>query len=369
MKYLYSVSLFISLVSSSVLASVKTKETPFFQNSSSLNLRKQLPQVKIVGRQLWINEQPFAMQAICWNPVRKGQAHPDGLMFRNPSDEDLRIIERDFQMMKSIGVNTLRTYEPILDERVLRLVDHYELYMIVPALNYYATPFADIESRVRLLKDHPRTLLWEIGNEWNYNQFYSQPQNPIGFEGARDLVQRAAQFVRQIDQRLPISTVYGELPDAALVDSLRDIDIWAINVYSGLSFGKRFEQWLSISSKPLYIGEYGADAINRTTVDESAQELAVVKLSQEISRNLSARDSTKILIGGSLFEWSDEWWKDPNGRLDQQDIGGIAPGGGPYPDQVFNEEYWGIVDIDRHPRKAYEALLQAQQSQEKLPRD
>jgi hypothetical protein len=48
------------------------------------------------GRQLIVNGRAFVMRAVCWNPVRLGQRHPEGLMFRSPSAQDLTLIEQDF---------------------------------------------------------------------------------------------------------------------------------------------------------------------------------------------------------------------------------------------------------------------------------
>jgi hypothetical protein len=136
-----------------------------------------------------------------------------------------------------------------------------------------------------------------------------------------------------------------------------DIDIWGINFYGGLSLDDVFESWPTAGDGPMFLGEYGADAYNANTamVDTAAQAEATRVLTQAIIDNYVTDDSGST-VGGFIFEWSDEWWKDGGGSPDVQDVGGIAPGGGPHPDQTFNEEFWGIVDIDRNPRPAYDEL-------------
>jgi len=325
--------------------------------------------IKIVGRQLIVDGKPFIMKGVCYNPVRKGGTHPSGLITVNPTTEDLAAIEKDFQMMHDAGVNTIRTYEPLLDPRILDLLTKYQLHTIVPALNYYLEPFEKTTSIVTRLRNHPSTLIWEVGNEWNTNFFYSKNADPahpdgLGFHDSLNLLKHASRYIKSLDTTHPVSTV---ITRAALKNEsiwptllhLKSIDIFGVNIYRGLDFDHRLEQWSTHMTKPLYIGEFGADAFNTTinAEDDASQEVATRSLVTELLNNLSALNPNHVLIGGCIFEWNDEWWKDPKSTPNVHSTAGITePDEGPYSDYVFNEEWWGIVDIDRNPRPAYQTL-------------
>ena len=89
--------------------------------------------------------------------------------------------------------------------------------------------------------------------------------------------------------------------------------------------------------------------------DEQAQAYATTKLVGEIKEHSTSNNGP--CFGGIIFEWADEWWK--AGDPWNHDKWGIQTGGGPYPDFTHNGEYWGLVTIDRIPRKAYYAYKDA----------
>lgn len=303
--------------------------------------------IAVSGRQLLLNGKPFRIRGVCWNPVPKGENHPEGIDYPG-------LAPKDVPLMKAANINAVRTYEPLTNVSVLDQLADAGLYVLNSVYPYGGAPASDVTARVNAVKNHPAMLIWVIGNEWNYNGLYVD----MAAADAQARLNEVARLIRAADPNHPIATVYGELPPKAVVDAMPDIDLWGVNVYSGITFGDRFANWAATSSKPMFLAEYGADAFNANTgsYDPQNQAAATEALTLEIADNCSDTHSTGVALGGTLFEWADEWWKASGGSLDVHDNGGVAPGGGPYPDSTFNEEWWGIVDIDRNPRLAYDAL-------------
>ena len=344
--------------------------------------------VVLADSHLFVGGEPFIVKGVCWNPILPGETFPAGLPwfakgFDEPlNEEDRTLIVQDLQLMKEAGINTVRTYLPIVNLETLELLKKFEIYQIVPTLNFYKVSLEDVKHLVDSLKSHPTTLFWELGNEWNYNRLYSEGSHHLSLSEVTDKLVKAGNMIRQMDPYHPISTSYGELPyfskegedkpgllskkDFQRIDGV--VDAWGLNVYSGDTFKNsqgtpRAVVMKELSHKPIYFSEYGADAFNAhgRSIDEDAQAFATYKLTKEIVDELAWQKKGGNVLGGTIFEFSDEWWKAP-GAPEHHDEGGHAPGGGPHPDGIFNEEFWGVVTIDREPRKAYFELAKIYKS-------
>lgn len=258
--------------------------------------------------------------------------------------------------MRAAGINAVRTYEHLDDQQVLDALYAHGIYVFTTVYGFWQDEPSVVTERVAAVKDHKAVLGYVLGNEWNYNQLYSNGE--ISTLEARDRINAAAALVKQADPIKPVCTIYGELADLeSMIQNMPNIDMWGINAYRGIGFGDLFEQYSDIGTKPMFLGEFGADAYNANigAYDAESQAEATANLIDEIGVAFASGKT----VGGFIFEWSDEWWKDGEGSPSEHDVGGIAPGGGPHPDATFNEEWWGIVDIDRIPRPAYAAVKAA----------
>ena len=301
--------------------------------------------VTIKGRQIRVNDAPYFIKGVCYNPVPKGS-----------EKRDFTTLKTDLNLMVEAGINTLRVYSPIEEKSVLDQIEAAGIKVII-SIGYNQQGYYDLNTNsyinyVKKYKDHNAILLWELGNEYNYH--------PEWFDGDIKkwyaIVNQAAKAIHQIDGNHPVSTAHGELPDSLAFSMCTYLDLWGLNVYRWDNPHALFEQWEELSDKPLYFSEAGSDSYMTTDRDDftqgenqKAQSVANSKIVDAVFQN------AHLISGLTLFSFSDEWWK--AGNPQQQDIGGFAPNssGVPY-DGSPNEEFWGIVDIDRNKKESFHVL-------------
>lgn len=301
--------------------------------------------VTISGRQIFVNGIEYTIKGICYHPVPIGS-----------NKRSFESLTHDLALMREAGINTIRVYEPIDDVLVLDEIDAAGLKVIV-GFGYNQNGNFDMLSGsfidyLKKYKNHSAILLWELGNEYNYHPewFGDNIQNWY------TALNNAAEAIHQIDSLHPVTTAHGELPDSLALAACPNIDVWGMNVYRWDNPENIFKEWSKLSSKPMYLSEAGADSYMTVAKDEynqgnneKAQADATKNILDDIFRNRN------ICSGVTLFAFCDEWWK--AGNNDMQNPGGWAPNssGVPY-DGTANEEYWGIVELNRNKKLSYEVV-------------
>ncbi|MGB5464023.1 MAG: hypothetical protein WBM92_11700 [Aureibaculum sp.] len=313
--------------------------------SLSFTKKADLDVVTTSGRQILVNNAPYIIKGICYHPVPKGSDQRD---FSN--------LTEDLELMVEAGINTIRVYSPINDKAVLDEIDEAGLKVIL-GFGYNQDGNFDILSGsfldyVNTYKNHNAILLWELGNEYNYH--------PEWFDGDiknwYNAMNNAAQLIHENDSSHPVTTAHGELPDSLALSLSKNIDVWGMNVYRWDNPATIFSQWSEISKKPMYLSEAGGDSymtISRDDYEEGYNEKAQADANKNILNAIF--NATEICSGVAMFSFTDGWWK--AGNNESQDPGGWAPNssGVPY-DGSPNEEYWGIVDIERNKKLTFEVI-------------
>ena len=293
-------------------------------------------------RKILVNNSPYIIKGVCYNPVPKGS---DTRSFEN--------LTEDLALMVEAGINTIRVYSPIANEAVLDEINEAGLKVII-GFGYNQDGYYDILSGtfinyIDTYKDHDAILLWELGNEYNYHPEWFDDN----IENWYMALNNAADLIHKNDPNHPVTTAHGELPDASALSLCPSIDVWGMNVYRWDNPDGIFTEWGKISTKPMYLSEAGADSYMTAALNgyekgenEKAQADATANILDDIFR------FPDICSGVTLFAFADELWKAGNNNT--LDPGGWAPdsSGVPY-DGAANEEYWGIVDIDRNKKMAF----------------
>ena len=301
--------------------------------------------VDVSGRQLIVDNTPYFMKGVCYHPVLRGE-----------TERNFSTIDQDLELISEAGINTIRVYAPIDDIEVLDKIDAAGLKLIV-SFGYNQKGVYDILSGTFLdyimkYKDHNSILIWELGNEYNYHPewFGGDIQNWY------NALSKATDQIHDIDPNHPVATAHGDMPDKQALASNPNIDIWGLNVYRWDQPQSVFKEWQTVSDKPVYLSEAGADSYMKISKagfkqgeNQRAQAVANAKIIDAVL------DRSDVASGIFVFSFTDGLWK--AGNPNEQDIGGWAPNssGVPY-DGTPNEEYWGIVDINRNKKETFEVI-------------
>jgi len=353
---------------------------------------------------LMVNKKPYIVKGVCYNPIPIGENHEYD-WWSDPNKPWLV----DGKLMQEMGVNTVRVYQsgenPEAVKNVIR--DLYQLYGIrmimghwlgfweYPCPGYGENDFKErvkkeVLSMVDLYKDEPGILFWVLGNENNYsfsgqvNPWSSdeidkepEPQTQKFMRGKiyYSFVNELAKEIHKIDPNHPVALGNGELIGLDIAAKFSpDVDLVACIIYRGKTFGNLFKSLKVTFDKPIALTEFGADAYDAYLNKEAQNMQAFFLESQwrQIYQNLAGnKEGAGNCLGGTIFEWTDEWWKhnesDPE-SWKVHDIESNWSNGSYYFDikapknMNMNEEQFGIVALSqdlenginkRLPRKAY----------------
>ena len=253
--------------------------------------------------------------------------------------------DMSIQYLKYMNANTIRTYstpgKTMLTKMAAQNIRVISGFWVNTDLDLALTSVRqqvkdDFAKMVVDLKDNPGVLMWNLGNEQNYQN----GNNAYWYTLCQELAVVAYEIEGEKYHPVCISNgnIYniGDVSKNADDASLTYIDLWATNIYE-LNLTPQFVTYKSKSNKPLVITEYGIDALDNRIKQEYETTQAVVD-SMNWSQILAA---SEFVVGATVFEYTDEWWKagDPNSH----DYGGYETGA--HPDGYSNEEWWGLIAI------------------------
>lgn len=361
------------------------------------------------GTKLLVNGKALMVNGMNWDyfPIGTNYAYS---LWSQPDAVIKQALDDEMPMLKNMGVNTIRVYTGIQKKWIQYI---YETYGIHTMLNHsfgrygltldgaWAANTEYSDSRVIQLllkevtelaaeyKDTPGLLLYLLGNENNYGLFWDGAETEdIPVEDRRSterakhlykLFNDAALAMKAIDQSHPVALCNGDLLFLDIIaKECKDVDIFGINVYRGVSFTDLFDRAKKEYGKPVLLTEFGSDAFNAATMEEAQREQAILDVAnwREIYENAAGLGKAGNSIGGFTFQFSDGWWKfGQTKNLDVHDANASWSNGGYLFDYVagennMNEEWFGICAkgptnaggfYQLFPRAAYYALKEAHQ--------
>lgn len=368
-------------------------------------------EVKVVehdsGLKLLVDGKDFMINGMNWDYFPIGTNFSYSLW--NQSDDLIKAaLDAEMSMLRNMGVNAIRQYTGVPPKWIEYIYENYGIYtMLNHSFGRYGltlgsewvanTEYSDPRVRELLLKEvtelveqfkgTPGLLMFLLGNENNYGLFWEGAETEdIPIEDRKSTVRAQAMYklfneaalaMKEVDKSVPVAMCNGDLLFMDIIaQECKDVDIFGVNMYRGVSFGDAFQRVKDEYGKPIMFTEFGSDAFNAQQNEEDQQSQAYYLLGnwKEIYENAAGLGKAGNSIGGFTFQFSDGWWKyGQTTNLDVQDNNASWANGGYQNDYAegennMNEEWFGICAkgpvnmkglYQLYPRAAYYALKEA----------
>lgn len=357
--------------------------------------------------QMQVDGKPRMIKAIAYEPTPIGQSAHEGTrtdwmwndqnkngkidgpydswvdVNKNNQKDPGENVVGDFVLLEEMGVNALRHYHGASNKELLR--EAYEKHGIMAIVGdmlgmyavgsdaewYEGTDYTNpehqkvmresIKKMVLEHKDEPYLLFWTLSNEGNYG-FVGDPEAELlvdrlglGSHGKKqyremyEFANEMAKMIKELDPNHPVAFSNGETIFIQTFGEVApDIDIFGANAYRGKDgFGYSF--WNDVkrfTGKPAFLTEFGCPAFhNRRTLEEAeVLQMEYLKGNWEDIFYNRAGSGAGNSIGGTLFQFIDEWWKaGPPPEFDpftQETVGDFKAD---FPDGWMHEEWLGVT--------------------------
>ncbi len=370
-------------------------QIPFFKRLGKVTRSLGQGKVRLVQYenkhwQMLVDNKPYIIKGITYAPTKIGQSPDKGTLtdwmisdvnengkadgpydawvdknHNNQQDPDEPTVG-DFQLMKEMGVNTMRIYHQPFEPNKQLLREMYDKYGIRVILGdflgkytfgsgaswYEGTDYENpthqknmletVKKMVLEYKDEPYILFWLLGNENNYGVASNADKKP---EAYFKFVNEVAKMIKSVDPNHPVAICNGDtLYLDIFAKNAPDVDLFGANVYRGdYGFGSFWEQVADATGKAGFITEYGAPAYVKyasLTDGEKAQAGYHEGNWNDIKFNSAGyADGVGSAVGGVAFEWLDEWWKNYEPFFHDKKSDAI----GPFPGGYYYEEWFGLI--------------------------
>ncbi len=297
--------------------------------------------VEFRGDDIYVNGEKYVVCGVGYAPYRP-HTSPN-----KPYPRDYDLIEKDMQLIKKTGFNTLRTWSGRdLDEYMLELAHKYG-FMVIQGMSIWVPPMADfadksfqensmnnVEDEMRVNREHNNILGYLLMNE--------PPPGKIsagGLANTNDFYARVTARIKELQPGAMVSL--ANWPRADMLDTSK-WDFVCINHYRydkshSMIMGYRgYLGWMKrtiANGKPLMGTEYGYSMSKRGEGNygyggntEEEQATGIVKDTYDM---ISEKGD-----GACIFSYVDEWWKNNDTANDEDTHDPTDP-----------EEWFGIVGM------------------------